>query len=82
MCLSTLHFLKMFLRPVRARKDLYEAVRQKYEMMITDYRRVPKHANSAKEPKWVRVKIEPPGIGPQVSVLVSIDQGSILGTCF
>ena len=33
-------------------------------------------------PTWVWVKLKPPGIGPQVSVLGSIYQGFILGTYF
>ena len=31
---------------------------------------------------WAWVKIKPPGIGPQVFFVVSIYQGSILGTYF
>ena len=31
---------------------------------------------------WVRAKIKPPGIGPQVLLLGSIYQGSILGAYF
>ena len=31
---------------------------------------------------WLWVKIKPPGIGPLVLVIVSIYQGSILGSYF